>query len=450
MTNPVELGPVNNEKRLAARKALGDRRATRITSENRTHAKRWLVGLGFNGTEVSTFKLETLQQAFASTSYLTSMFTKRGGDAATLQAILDSDERAIAAGWTPSTTQDDNEDDDAPKAEPKAERTRGTRAQATLLDDLDSLDEDEAALIRKLREKRKAAMDEDRVIELIREHSATPPTVRLEITTPTKTTKTEGAMHHAFPALLAAVGAGVNVMLVGPAGSGKTTAAEKVAEALDLPFYFTGAVDSPYKLTGFVDAQGRVVETAFLKAYRDGGVFLFDEMDASLPGAVLAFNAALANGQADFPGGMVPRHENFRCIAATNTFGRGADRQYVGRTQQDAAALDRYATLAWDYDPALEAAMVGLPRPQGAPEPIKITPKAEGDYPRTASAWFDRVQRVRKAIEDQKVRHVVSPRATVAGVRLLMAGWPQALTEEATIWKGLEADARAKVEAAAR
>src|SRR5690606_7558053 len=102
------------------------------------------------------------------------------------------------------------------------------------------------------------------------------------------------------------VAAGVNVWLAGPAGSGKTTAAEQVAKALKLKFYFNGAIDTEYKLSGFVDAHGRIVSTAFREAYTNGGVYLFDEVDASLPSATLAFNAALANGQCDFPGSKEP------------------------------------------------------------------------------------------------------------------------------------------------
>jgi hypothetical protein len=35
-----------------------------------------------------------------------------------------------------------------------------------------------------------------------------------------------------------------------------------------------------------------VVNTDFRRAYKDGGLFLFDEIDASFPQALLAFNAA--------------------------------------------------------------------------------------------------------------------------------------------------------------
>ena len=51
---------------------------------------------------------------------------------------------------------------------------------------------------------------------------------------------------------------------------------------------------------GFIDAQGRIVNTEFRKAYEHGGLFLFDEIDASFPQAILAFNAALANDFMDF------------------------------------------------------------------------------------------------------------------------------------------------------
>lgn len=292
-------------------------------------------------------------------------------------------------------------------------------------------------------------LDEGRVVELIKQHAAGPATVNVNITAPDREIRFEGAMHHAFPKLLAAVVQRVNVMMVGPAGSGKTTAAEKVAEALGLPFYFTGAIDTPYKLTGFIDAQGRVVETAFRRAFLMGGVFLFDEYDGSMPGAVLPFNAATANRKCDFPDGTFEAHPDFIAIAACNTYGNGASRQYVGRNQLDAATLDRYATLDWDYDPALEAAMLGLPRPKSAPLPKDIAPAPADQVPELVRQWVERVQKVRRAIDKLKVRHVVSPRASQAGAKLLAAGWDWADVEASVIWKGLELDTVNKVKEAA-
>lgn len=275
------------------------------------------------------------------------------------------------------------------------------------------------------------ALDEAAIIALIHEHAPKAPEVRITVATPTGPVTIPGdkPRHNVFPRVLRALLAGCNVMLVGPAGSGKTTIAEQCAEAIaaatghETPFYFNGAITSEYKLSGFIDAQGRIVSTAFRRAYEDGGVYLFDEVDASLPQALLAFNAALANGFYDFPDGVVRRHPNFRCIAAANTYGRGADRQYVGRNQLDAASIDRFVFVTMDYDETLERA---------------LSPNAE---------WTDHVQSVRTAVARAKVRHVVSPRATFAGAALLAAGAPWWEVEEDVIWKGLPDEDRAKVRA---
>lgn len=328
---------------------------------------------------------------------------------------------------------------------------RPARPAPTPVPDTPDADEDEddiETLRRILAKRRAAALDEARVIELICEHSGAPAHVTIDLRTPAMPEGVPGerVMHYREPLLLAAINANVPVMLVGPAGSGKTTAARNVADVLGLSFYFTGAIDSPYKLLGFIDAQGRTVRTPFREAFEHGGVFLFDEQDASLPGAVLAFNAATANGLCDFPDATVKAHENFRVIAACNTFGRGADRQYVGRLQQDAAALDRYAVLTWDYDPALESALIGLPRPEGSPVPASVSPLHDDAIRTLAARWLERVRTVRAKVEENKIRHVVSPRATILGTRLLAAGWPWADAEEAVIFKGLDSDARAKIQ----
>jgi len=62
--------------------------------------------------------------------------------------------------------------------------------------------------------------------------------------------------HCQFPLLLSVMRSGSNAYLAGPAGSGKTTAAENCADTLGIPFYMTGAIASEFKLLGFVDATG--------------------------------------------------------------------------------------------------------------------------------------------------------------------------------------------------
>lgn len=294
------------------------------------------------------------------------------------------------------------------------------------------------------------AIDEAAIIALIKQHSASPATVTINVVDPAGATSvaTDTLAHHKMPLLVSALAAGVNIMLVGPAGTGKTHAVKLAAELLGRGFKFTGAIDSPYKLTGFTDAQGRVVRTPFRDAVEHGEIFLQDEADACLPGALLPINAVASNGVCDFPDAIVQAHPHFRLVMACNTYGRGADRQYVGRNQQDAAVLDRYAVITWDVDPALEAGMLGLPRPANAPAPIHVTPIHDhAKQQQQAALWLARVQTVRASVERHKVRHVVSPRASVMGAKLLNAGWTWNDVEEACIFKGLDADTRAKINA---
>jgi len=161
-----------------------------------------------------------------------------------------------------------------------------------------------------------------------------------------------GVQHEKFETVLKFVANNEPVYLSGPAGSGKNVICKQVAEALGLDFYFTNAVTQEYKLTGFTDANGHFHESQFYKAFVNGGVFMLDEMDASIPEVLIILNAAIANRYFDFPApiGKVNAHENFRVIAAGNTLGHGADQNYVGRNTLDAASLDRFAMIEIDYD----------------------------------------------------------------------------------------------------
>jgi cobaltochelatase CobS len=229
--------------------------------------------------------------------------------------------------------------------------------------------------------------------------------------------------HQILPDIVMCVVAGTNPFLVGPAGSGKTTLAKQVAEVLKRKFYCENRVTSEFKLLGFMNAHGDYVRTQFRDAYEKGGIFLFDEVDASDPDALVALNSAIENGICPFPDKLVPAHKDFACVAAGNTFGRGADRQYVGRNQLDASTLDRFIIINVDYDEALELQLAGN------------------------DDWTTYVQQVRRAVELEKVRHIVSPRASIYGARLLAAGMPQPDVEEGVLWKGLDEPQRIRIKA---
>lgn len=234
--------------------------------------------------------------------------------------------------------------------------------------------------------------------------------------------KDVGLQHARFADLLrlasvrGANGHRLNVWLAGPAGTGKTTAAENVAKALGLKFYFNGAIDSEHKLLGFTNAQGKIVSRPFREAYEKGGVYLFDEVDGSLPAALLAFNAALANGHCDFPDGAAKRHPDCIIIAAANTYGSGATPEYVGRMKQDAAMLDRFVFLDWPVDESLETAIAdGL---------------GQREWARDVQTWRARAQA-------HGLRVVISPRATYHGAAMLAAGLPRPFVLASCVTKGL-------------
>ncbi len=180
-----------------------------------------------------------------------------------------------------------------------------------------------------------------------------------EIVTPTTRREITGVTHEKFDLVLNLVNADIPCFLTGAAGTGKNVICKQIAEALGLEFYFTNAVTQEYKLTGFIDAHGTFHETEFYKAFKNGGLFFLDEMDASIPETLIVLNAAIANRYFDFPNGKINAHEKFRVIAAGNTYGTGADIEYSGRYQLDAASLDRFALVEVDYSRNIENALAG-------------------------------------------------------------------------------------------
>lgn len=167
----------------------------------------------------------------------------------------------------------------------------------------------------------------------------------------------EGFYHEKFQQILTQVQLDEPIMLIGPAGSGKNVAVSQVADALSMHMYYTNNASNEFKLTGFIDASGTYRETEFYKAFKEGGLFFLDEIDNSDPSSLIVINSALANGYMAFPHETIERHPNFRIIAAANTWGKGADLQYVGRTALDAATLDRFDNIFFDYDRKLEQAL---------------------------------------------------------------------------------------------
>lgn len=161
-----------------------------------------------------------------------------------------------------------------------------------------------------------------------------------------------------------------NILMVGPSGCGKTYIANKLAEKLGLPFgaQSCSAGMSESQLAGYllpVGDSGRFeyIASTFVDMYENGGVFLFDEIDAADENTMVFINAALANGSFYLPQRFdnreIKRHPDFIAIAAANTFGHGESVVYSGRNQLDGATLDRFRAgmILCEYSPVVEKAL---------------------------------------------------------------------------------------------
>lgn len=228
----------------------------------------------------------------------------------------------------------------------------------------------------------------------------------------------EEAAHPALEEVLFHLAMRQPVFLPGPTGSGKSHLARQAATAMGLQF---GSIScsggmSESHLVGRLLPRGpqgqfEFVGTAFLECYENGGVFLFDEMDAADPNVLLCVNSALANGEVALPSRpeapVARMHEDFRCVAAANTFGRGADRKYAGRAQLDESTLSRFqmGVVPVDYDRTLERK---LWLANGCSD---VSP-------------LERLWQVRDQIDASRLERTLSTRFLIAASRVLAAGKP--------------------------
>lgn len=363
-----------------------------VTTENRPLLRKWVVSLGLpSGTAYAMSNVE-----------LANMYAERASF------------RSAPAG-------------EAPTYYGKPAPIRADVPVPTNSDAADQL----AAALKLLIGNPTAVLNEERVRQIAAEEAAKielpAPVVavtRLEISSPTGLRMIEGVVHATAPLVIRVAALGHHIMLVGPAGCGKTAIGAQVAQALGFNLYITSTVFDTHELLGFNDGMGNYHTTAFRTAFQNGGVWIADEVDAWDAAALLAANSALANGYATFPDSPTPviRHPDFRMIATANTYGHGADRVYVGRNELDAASLDRFATIDVDYDAGIETAV------------------CNGNV-----AWMDRVIEIRNIVRNKNIRHVVSTRAIQKGSEALAAGIDQTTVEALYVFKGMSKSDREKI-----
>lgn len=220
-------------------------------------------------------------------------------------------------------------------------------------------------------------------------------------------------VHKVLPRVLKLAEVGKNIMLFGPTGCGKTVIGQHAAEALQRDFgmisFTSGASESALiGSVGMINGRTVYVDSQFVKIFENGGVFLFDELDAADPNLLLVVNSALANGKLSLPKRtkkpVAERHPDFVCIATANTSGNNADRMYSGRSKLDAATLDRFQVgkIMVDYDEDLERSLVDTDKHQ---------------------ALLDWCWAVRMAIVDQRLERAMSTRFILDSRDMMDAGW---------------------------
>lgn len=243
--------------------------------------------------------------------------------------------------------------------------------------------------------------------------------------------KLDGIQHAQFPSVLKILQKKRNIFMVGSAGTGKTTIAEKASQALGLQFSAQSfnSQSSKSDLVGFKTANGVYIGTEFRERFQNGGIFLMDEIDNANPNILGTLNAALANGFMAFPDGMVKRHDGFIAIAAGNTYGNGATAQYVGRNPIDGATKDRFVFMDILIDENIEDAMVA----------------STGLDVRKATKWTMIVRQCRKNVADYGLQVIVSPRASENGAHLLDAGFTFREAIDMTVLKGAKPEQAEKI-----
>lgn len=206
-------------------------------------------------------------------------------------------------------------------------------------------------------------LDEQRIIELIKEH-ATPAPRLLEVKAYDAVQAVKvGFTHPAFDSSIELINMGVDVFFYGETGSGKSTTARKIAEALDRPFYSMGALMTKFETLGSMTPQAGYSPSIIRKWLEsENGLLCIDEIDASNPNAITSVMSLFdRNGEMTFPDGKtLARTDKHQVIITGNTTGVGANAKYNSRMKLDDAFLTCFVRIEHGYNDELENYLGGI------------------------------------------------------------------------------------------
>lgn len=257
-----------------------------------------------------------------------------------------------------------------------------------------------------------APLNEDAVRTIVQDAIANRPADKLEIKFPDHTTVMDKHTHPQFQNVLKVMMMARQSTkwpyLVGPAGTGKSTMGEHLAEAVGVPFAAFPANPGAmmHDILGFVSPTTHEYnEPVYVTMMRNGGLVLLDELDKLHPGIAAGTNGLLAQMRVTLPTGeSFPLHDKFFIVAGANTYGTGATSEYVGSTQLDAATLDRFARIPVNYDTEYETARA-----------CAVLGTTNG------AKWMAQITKMRDNRDSHKIQAIISTRSVI-GVATMVAG----------------------------
>jgi cobaltochelatase CobS len=147
-------------------------------------------------------------------------------------------------------------------------------------------------------------------------------------------------------------------------GTGKTSLVKQICARLNFPVFSVNGsetleVEDLFSRNTVKNGTLLTVNEALTKAYTEGGVFLFNEIDLVDPSKLAALNEILSSESILVPGidKLLVRHENFRFIVTANTNGSYNDDNgidFVGTSTMNIAFMDRFIVTKAEYLPVEE------------------------------------------------------------------------------------------------
>lgn len=232
------------------------------------------------------------------------------------------------------------------------------------------------------------------------------------------------------------------IALVGPAGNGKTTAAEAVLKALNYDYSVIDATEyiEPADLIGgktYHPKEGEVWRDGKVtQAFRSGKAVIINEFDALNPRAGLCMQSVFQDAGVEKKGRYITLVEHptedrvypakdCPVILTMNTYGTGATRQYVGRNALDAANLDRITLISTTYEHEAEIIV------------------AHGYGARTGERLAIWAQQMRVKIETHGLKVILSNRTLLRMAQgMERYGWSFEIAQEKEFFGRLEEDTR--------